>query len=146
MSKLKLSSFNVPRKRIVDGDWIVYRLAAAPDGSTPARFLVSGPSKEAYKIAMDELSRDLAKKYGKERIPDDVAYARQAQLIAEHLLHGWDGLDQVYSPELAEQLLSDRDNEALGDAVMWCAREVERVNFQFEEDLEKNSAAPSVTS
>lgn len=144
--KLKISSLKNPRKRIEQGDWVNYTPWVAPDGSTPVSFLVSGVSTPAYRIAAEELSKELAVKFKTERVPDDIAYQRGAELTVEYLLHGWKGLDAEYSPELAEQLLTDRDNEAIADAVLWCARKLEAVNAEYIEDVEKNSEAPSVTN
>lgn len=145
--KVKVSSLKNPRARIEQGDWVTYTPWTAADGkTTPARFKVSGTSLPAYKIALEEMAKEFALKFKTERVPDDIAFQRNAELIVEHLLHGWEGLDEDYSPELAEKLLTDRDYEALTDAVLWCARRIENVTAEFIGDAEKNSAAPSATN
>ncbi len=136
--KLKIASLKNPRQRIIAGDWITYTPWSAPNGDTPVRFNVSGASLEAYKIAQEELAGRYVKEYKGARVPDDVSFRNNAELIAEHLLHGWEGLDQDYSPEVAEELLTD--------AVLWCARRVDNVTAEFVEDGIKNSAPPSATS
>lgn len=141
--KLKIDSLKNPRKRIIAGDWVTYTPWTAPDGSTPVRFNVSGTSIEAYQIAHEELSKEWAREYKGKRIPSDVQFQRNTELIVEHLLHGWEGLDVEYSPETAEQMLTDRDYEALADAVLWCARRVDSVTAEFVEDAIKNSVRPS---
>lgn len=145
-NKLKLSSIKVPRNRVEQGDWIEYTPWASVDGKIKPRFRVSGISSTAYRRATEEASKRFAMKYKGETIPDDVLHRRNAELIAEHLLHDWEGLDEPYSADLAEQLLSDRDYEPLANAVVWCARKLEEVNVEFTEEAEKNSAAPSATS
>jgi len=146
MPKLKLASLKNPRKSIVGGDWVTYPFWRAPDGSTPVRFNVSGTSTEAFVIAQEELTAEFIKTYKNERVPDDVRFQRNAELVAEHLLHGWEGLDDEYDRDLAEKLLPDRDFAALSNAVMWCANERENVKTEFIEDGIKNSEPPSGTN
>lgn len=144
--KLKLSSLKNPRKRIEAGDWVPYPHWTGRSGNAVVRFQVSGLSSDAYQSAAAQLGKDLALKYKDEPVPPDESHRRWGELLAEHILHSWDGLDEDYSPERASELLTDRDFEALNGAVIWCARKIETVNVEFVEATAKNSEAPSATS
>jgi hypothetical protein len=142
---LKLSSLKKSRKLLEAGDWITYYGWADQAGKKP-RFKVSALSSDAYQAVLVKSSTELALKYKGEPIPPDVAHRIDGELLAEHILHDWDGLDEPYSKDRAEELLTDRDYEALFHAVSWCAKKISDLNLEFVEDAEKNSAAPSVTS
>ena len=143
---LKLSSVKSERKRIEEGDWIAYPQWNGPTGSAKVRFQVKGISSTAYRRAYEDLGKKLALKYKGEPIPDDIAHEMSGELLAEHLLLCWDGLDEPYSPERALELLTDRDYAAFQGAVEWCARRLENLNLEFVEETIKNSEAPSVIS
>jgi hypothetical protein len=144
--KLKLSSLKNERKRIEAGDFETYPFWQTPDGKKPIRFNVSGLSSQAYKRAAEDLAKELALKYKGDPIPEEIMHVKNGELFAEHILHEWDGLDEAYSPELALKLLTDRDYEALNEAVVWCARKRDSVTVEFVADTEKNLETPSVTS
>jgi hypothetical protein len=136
---LKLSSLRADLKRQHDGDWVSY-----PEWPG-VRFNVSAFSSPGYRKASEELAKKLAKKYEDERPSDAEMHKLNGALIAEHILHDWEGIDEEYSEELAYDRLTNQEFEVLNNAVVWCARKLAQVNAEFVGQAEKNSEAPSAT-
>lgn len=147
--KLKLSSLKSNLKRQFDGDWVDYPIWPG------VRFNVSSSKSPDYQAASRKTAERFAKKYKGEDIPIDELSEANAKDVANHLLHGWDGLDESYSEELAlarmTEIEFDGDEplglayESLIDAVLWCANKLARVDAEYIADVEKNSEAPSDT-
>jgi hypothetical protein len=137
-SLLKLSSIKNDRSRIEAGDWVVYPAWSGPTGQATVRFRVSGTSSTAFRRALEDLGKKWGLKYKGDRVPEEISYRETGELLAEHVLHEWDGFDEPYSPERALELLTDRDFDALTKAVEWCSQRLEQLNLEFIGDAEKN--------
>ena len=99
---------------------------------------------QPFIAARDLASRRLAKKYGDAPVPEEEFARVYGALYAEHLLLGWDGFDQPYTPELAAATLTDPAYRDLRSHVAWCSAQVGRQQVEFLETERKNSAPPSV--
>lgn len=132
--KIKLSSIRVDLEREKKGDWVSYPIW---DG---ARFLVSAINLPVYETARDLALRKLRKKYPKGAIPRDVLSPVLGELYAKHLLHGWDGFDEEYSPELAHKRLTDPEFRELVSAVEYCATKLTDVEPETVGDELGNSS------
>lgn len=130
--KLKLASIKADLKRQREGDWVDY--PAWPG----VRFNVSAFSSPAYQIAARKLAEKLAKLHGTEAIPPDELHAENGALLAEHILHGWEGIDVDYSADVAMTMLTDPAYEALNNAVRVCAVKLEEIKAEFIKDAVKN--------
>ncbi|GAB5506684.1 MAG: hypothetical protein Rhirs2KO_18470 [Rhizobiaceae bacterium] len=133
---IKLSSLKVDLEREQQGDWIDY-----PEWPG-VRFNVSSINKPAYMTARDVLMARLVRKH-KKNVPPEVMTSEFGRLYAEHLLHGWEGLDEEYTPERARTVLTDPSYREVVKAVEWCAGQVAQVDAEFVEDAAKNSGQPS---
>lgn len=129
---LKLSSIKANLEKQYQAEWVDF--PAWPG----VRFNVCSVRLPAYHDAKDAAAKKLAKKYKGGKIPDDELRAIDGALLCSHLLHGWDGIDQEYSPEQAEVLLCDLEFSALYDAAMWCAISRASVDAEYVEDVIKN--------
>lgn len=143
--KLQLSSLKANLKRQHKGDWVPY------EPWPGVRFNVSSFSSPAYRHAMQIAAEKAAKDFKpvSEVTVEEFAlreknlHEQNGDLYAEHILHGWEGIDEDYSPERARELLTDPEFEALNLAVRHCALKLAEINAEFVEQAEKNSPAPS---
>lgn len=136
---LKLRSLKANLDKQYQPEWVELSPAAFPDPAwRGVRFNVCSSNLPAYRRAAEAMARQFAKKYDGATIPEAELQAASGKLIAEHLLFGWEGMDEDYSEELAETLLCDLEFASLADAVMWCATKRARVNAEFVENLAKN--------
>lgn len=135
---LKLSSIKIDTKREQQGAWI--EIPEWPGVALQTRGFQYGP----FKTARDAAYKDLAKRYGKNPIPDDDVFDINGKLLADHLLLGWRGLvddDQKEVPftrETALELLTARDWRVFQTQAMWAASQLEVVDAEFVKDAEKN--------
>jgi hypothetical protein len=135
---IKLSGLKVDLSNEEQGEW-------KPSADLPGvEFLVSSLQTPAYQIARDLLIQKWTRKFHRQPVPADVRHDELGKLIAKHILHGWRGFDEDYSPETAEAMLRDRSYRALLSAVENCAAEVGDADIEYIEDAAKNSDAPSV--
>lgn len=136
---LKLRSLKANLQQQYQPEWVDLPPAAFPDPAwRGVRFNVCSISLPAYQTAAQDMARKFAKKYEGGTIPEGELHAANGKLVAAHLLHGWEGMDEDYSPELAAELLCDLEFEALANAVLWAANKRARVNAEFVENLAKN--------
>lgn len=146
---LILDSIKADLKKQHAGEWVPY------DPWPGVSFCVSTFSSPAFRHASELAAKRLAKE---DMVRDDSElpletwsardlklHRQNGELLAEHILHGWRGIDQEYTPELALERLTDPEYEALSLAVTACARKLARVNARFMEQAEKNSGVPSAT-
>jgi hypothetical protein len=129
---VKLASLKSDLEREEAGDWIDY-----PDWPGVA-FNVSSLHKPAYVMARDVLLQRLARQHKGKPVPVTVSSPKIGKLYAEHLLHGWRGLDVPYSPEVAMETLSDPAFRSIVNAVEYCAQQVSVIDAEWVEDAEKN--------
>jgi len=127
---VKLSSLKANIGRETAGDWIDY-----PDWPGVA-FKVSSLYLAAYTTARDLLYQRLGRVH-KKGIPNDILMAELGGLFAKHLLHGWRGIDEDYSPERAAEIMTDPAFRDVIAAVQWCAGEVGKTEVEFVEDEKK---------
>lgn len=135
--KIKLSSIRVDLEREKKGDWVPYPFW---DG---VRFQVSALNLPVYETARDLLFRRLRKKHPKGLIPREVLSPALGELYAKYILHGWDGFDEDYSPELAHKRLTDPEYRELVSAVEFCATKLTEVDPESVGDDVGNSSPPS---
>lgn len=137
---VKLSSLKADLAREEKGDWIEY-----PDWPG-VEFNVSSLHLPTYQVARDLLFKRLAKQFKKASVPASVMTTELGKLYAKHILHGWRGLDVVYSAEVATEILSDPEYRNVVAAVEYCASTVSETDVEFVEDEVKNSEKPSATA
>ena len=134
---IKLSSLKADLAREEKGDWIEY-----PDWPG-VEFNVSSLHLPAYATARDLLVQRMAKKYGRNPVPREEMAVEHGALYAEHILHGWRGLDIEYTPEVARETLTNIEFRNVIAAVEWCAAKVSEVEIEFVKEAGKNSEPPS---
>jgi hypothetical protein len=134
---VKFASAKVDLTKEAEGEWV-------PSRAFPGvEFRVSSIQLPAFATARDMLFQRWARKYKGQPVPLDVKHDELGKLVAKHILHGWRGFDEEYSPELADKALRDREyRDLLGDIEL-CASQVGEANVQFVEDEAGNSGAPS---
>jgi hypothetical protein len=132
-AKIKLSSLKANLDKEREGDWI-----PAPEIGDGVAFLVRSTNYPAYVTARDEASAKLTKKYGTERVPDEVMAKANGEIIADHLLLGWRALDEEYDADLARDVLCDEAHRTVRTGVLMAATKVGREEVQFVEDGAKN--------
>lgn len=137
---VRLKSLASDLQREEKGDWVEY-----PQWEGVA-FLVSSSLKPAYATARDLLLQKMARKYKGAAAPREEVVREFGKLACNHLLHGWRGLDEEYSPERAIEVLCDPAYREVANAVIWCAEQIGRVEVEFVEEAAKNSEAPSATA
>ncbi|HTV69841.1 MAG TPA: hypothetical protein VMF90_15010 [Rhizobiaceae bacterium] len=134
---VKLSSVRANLEVEAKGEWIDY--PELPGVS----FMVSSLHAPAYKLARDNLLQRLTRQYKGKPVPESVLVPETAKLYCKHILHGWKGFDEDYTPEKALETLSDPGFRKVIEAVEWCASRVGERDIEFEEKTAKNSEAPS---
>ncbi len=137
---VKLSSTKADLDREAKGDWI------EPVDHIPGiKLLVSSLLFPAYRIDRDLVSQKLARRFKGKPIPPDAMQVEVGKLFAKHILHGWEGFDEPYTKERAEELLIDPSYRLLVAAIEWCAAKMADVEVEFVEDTAKNSDRLSAT-
>lgn len=136
---LKLASLKADLEREKKGDWIAF-----PDWEG-VRFNVSALNLPEYETARGLMFQRVGKIYGDAPVPTEVINAELGTIYAEHILHGWEGLDEEYTPELALATLSDPEYRVLVQAVGWCAAKISQIEVAYTAAEEGNSSPPSVT-
>lgn len=131
---LSLKSVAVDIKAEEGGQWIPY-----PPWKGVS-FHVRSIESAAFSQARAKLLRNMAKKAREtgDDVPPDALAVEVAKLYAEHILLGWEGFDEAYSPDKAESLLTDPAYRDLLRAVEDCANRVGRQELQFIEAEGKN--------
>ena len=134
---VKFASAKVDLTKEAEGEWV-------PSRAFPGvEFRVSSIQLPAFATARDLLFQRWARKYKGQPVPLDVKHDEVGKLVAKHILHGWRGFDEEYTPELADKSLRDREYRDLLSDVELCAASVGEANVQFVEDELGNSGAPS---
>lgn len=135
-----LKSLRVDLDRESKGDWV-------DSLNIPgARFAVSSLHMPAYQTALEIMTMRLQRKYKSAPVPPEVRVKENGKLYAEHILHGWEGLDEPYTPDLALQCLTDPAYRPLITEVINCALRLGEPDVEYLEEEEKNSDAPSAGS
>ena len=134
---IKLSSLKADLAREASGDWVEF-----PDWPG-VEFNVSSLLLPAYRIERDLMAQRLARRHKGKPVPPNEMTTELGKLYAKHILHGWRGLDEPYSPERASEILADPEYRNVVAAIEYCAAKVSEVDVEFVEEQEKNSSAPS---
>lgn len=137
---VKFSSAKVDLTKEAEGEWVPSRMFPGVE------FRVCSIQLPAFVTARDVLFQRWARKYKGQPVPLDVKHDDLGRLVAKHILHGWRGFDEEYSPELAEKSLRDREYRELLSDIELCASQVGEANVQFTEDEAGNSGAPSANA
>ncbi|EJB02881.1 hypothetical protein Rleg9DRAFT_1695 [Rhizobium leguminosarum bv. trifolii WSM597] len=137
--KVILTSLKADLDREKKGDWIPF-----PDWEG-VKFNVSALTLPEYETARGLMFQRLQKTYGDAPVPTEVLNAELGQLYAEHILHGWEGLDEEYSPEHALATLSNPEYRVVVQAVGWCAAKISQIEAKYTAAEGGNSSPPSVT-
>jgi hypothetical protein len=133
--KVMLSSLRADLDRELNGDWVAYPLWKG------VRFKVSALTVPAYETDRDLMFKRLTQEYKEDaRIPKDLMMVELGKLYSKHILHGWEGLDVEYTPEVADQTLTDPSYRAVIAAVEWCAAKISEIEAQFTKAEEGNSS------
>lgn len=110
------------------------------------KFRVSALTKPSYRIKRDALFQRLTRRFKGKTIPQEELSPALGRLYAEEILHGWSGMDQPYSPELALDVLTDPAFREVVAEVEYCAGTLSEIDAEFVEEAAKNSAKPSAGS
>lgn len=106
----------------------------------PARLRVRSLDFPRYKAALARHQTVHQRKH--KGVPSEKAlredYEARGLLLAEHILLGWEGFDEAYTPELAAERLPDRAWRQLRDFVLYAASEVGEQAAEFIKATEKN--------
>jgi hypothetical protein len=135
---VKLSSLKADLDRETKGDWIEY------EEWPGVAFNVSSLHLPAYQTARDLMFKRLGRTYKGTIVPQTVMSAELGKLYAKHILHNWRGFDEVYSADVALEMLSDPEYRSVVAAVEYCAGKVSDIDVEFVEEEVKNSGKPSV--
>lgn len=138
---VKLTSTKADLDREAKGDWL-----EPVDHIPGVKLLVSSLMLPAYRVDRELLIQRLSRRYKGKPTPPDVTQVEIGKLYSKHILHGWEGFDEPYSKERAEQLLTDPAYRLLVAAVEWCAAKLADVDVEFLDDAAKNSERPSATA
>lgn len=92
----------------------------------------------AYKMAIDAQLEKYKRLYGKKGAPADIREADIGKILAKHILFGWKGIKQDYSPAYALETLSDPTGRELAKKIVDAASKVAEVEAKFTEDAVKN--------
>lgn len=133
-----LKSLRVDAKRVNDGVWIE-RPGIAPGVAVKVRSIHYRP----YDIARSLLTRRFARGSKGEPLATVDINPEVGGLLAEHILLDWRGFDEPYSPELAQEMLTDPEFGTLTQQVELAAMEAGEADIQFVKDAGKNSGPPS---
>ena len=135
--KVVLSSLRADLDREKLGDWIAY---PAWKG---VRFNVSALTLPSYETARDLMFKRLAEQYKDDPVPKEVLSIELGALYAELILHGWEGFDEEYTPDIARERLTDPSYRTIVSAVEWCAAKISEVSVKFTEAELGNSPSHS---
>ncbi|OCP04999.1 MULTISPECIES: hypothetical protein [unclassified Ensifer] len=130
---VKLASLRADLEREVVGDWIDYPPLPG------VAFNVRSLRAPSYVTKRDLVLQRLARTYGNETPPADVAARETGALYCAEVLNGWRGLDVEYSPSVALEILTDPAYRYVTEAVEWCASQIARMNIEFTEMTVKKS-------
>jgi hypothetical protein len=100
----------------------------------------------AYKLALDLLVQKFARQYKNKGAPPEVRDSEVGKLLAKHILFGWEGFDEAYDEEKANEVMASAEGRDLVKYTLWAASQVGETEVEFVEEAVKNSVTPSVTN
>lgn len=142
---IKLSSLKRDAAADKEGEW--QDIAEWPGVRIKARSINS----KDYQIAREMLVQRLTRQLG--RLPTSPEMEPMlAKLVAVHLLRGWEGIDAddgkpiEWTAKVGQEMLSEPDNNALEQQVIWAAIRTGDRDPEFTVDAVKNSEPPFATT
>jgi hypothetical protein len=129
---LKLKSLKSDLKAEREGAWVPY-----PEWPGTS-FHVRSLEAPEFTMARDAMLRRLSKKHKGDPIPPDDLTREVGTLYAAHILLGWTGMDEIYTPDLALEVLTDPSYRQLTKAIEDCSIKVGKIDAQFLEASAKN--------
>ncbi len=129
---IKLSSVRSDPAREEEGEWV-----NIPD-LPGVRFRVRSFNYGPYKAQRSIVFARLARKYGREPVPDQIMVKELGQLYHKYILLEWDGFDVPFSPETARDVLTDPTYRTLLDHVDYAANRVGQAEVEFVEQAAGN--------
>lgn len=137
---VSLKQIKSDRKAEIEGEWIEAPEVGFKDDGSPVRLLVRSLHYPPYKLDLMQTRLRLQRKYpGDKMVPPDEEDRENGRIYSQHLLLGWDGIAEQYTPELARETLMDPQQRILRDAVPACARLVGQRRSEQTETLVGNS-------
>lgn len=122
---IKLNSIKADAKREAEGEWV--NIPELPGVRLLVRSFNFGPYKNARSIMLGRLAR----RYGKDPVPDGVMSKELGVLYSTHVLLGWEGFDVAYSEETARETLTDPAFRTLLDHIDYAASRVGQQEVEF---------------
>lgn len=137
--KLRLASLKVDLKKQAEGDWIPSPTYVG------VSYFVRSLNAKSFTTKRD-LLRQRLRRENKGVIPEKVEYEELGRLFAEELVLGWKGLDAEYTPDLAIEVMTDREYQNVRTDILTACTEVGQSQIEFVEDAQGNSEGSSGTS
>lgn len=143
---IKLASLSADLKKEREGDWIEvkdwnglnpdkpFEVVSLPDLAFLVRSNNYPPFVTARQAALEKLKQD----YPSGNAPPDITARLDGELILEHLLLGWRGLDIEYAADAAQVIMVAEEHRNLRSMVQWCAGRVGKKQVEFVEAAAKN--------
>lgn len=129
---IKLSSVKVDTKKEAEGEWV--DITELPGVKLRVRSFAYAPYRTARSIALQRLAR----RYGRDPVPDPAMNKELAKLYSEHILLGWEGFDVPYTEETARETLSNPEFRVLLDYIDYAANRVGQQEVEFVESAAGN--------
>jgi hypothetical protein len=143
---MKLKDFRRDLKAEVDGEWnAASELGFDDKTGKPIELLTRSIHYAPFKMDLRQTQMRLARKYGDE-VPPDVEDMENGRLYATHLLLGWRGIEEPFTPALALEELTRVDARDFRDATVACARVVGKRRAKQVEAIAGNSGGGSASS
>lgn len=130
---VKLGSLAADLAREKDGDLV--EIPELPGVKLRVRGFGYGP----YQMAKSQIESRWVRRYGREAVPPEVAYRDNGRLYADHILLGWEGFDEEYSPEKGLEVLLDPAYRELHEHIRYAGQKLMQSDAEFVEDAAKNS-------
>ncbi|MBX9911202.1 MAG: hypothetical protein K2Z25_21170 [Beijerinckiaceae bacterium] len=143
---IKMSSVLVDRAAESQAEWVDGRAAT---GFDEARFKVCALTKQTYLIKRGKLFKRLSKNFPNrtfEEIGEAITSPLIGALMADEILHGWEGFDVEYSADVAKEILTNPNARELIAEIEYCAGTRGQIQVEFVEEASKNSGKPSAGS
>jgi hypothetical protein len=101
------------------------------------RFKVRSVNYGPYQAAVSKAAMALSKKYPAGSPPEDEIALVEGSMIAEHLLLGWEGIEDAFTEAGAKAALIEPAFRNLRAGALWCAARVGARDIEFVEEAAK---------
>lgn len=148
MSKsLSLKSLAADLKAENEGEMITVTSADFPKLQEPIKLKVRSTNYTPFNTAVQSKRQSIIKQFGDAAdAPADELAIAMGEAMAEHILLGWDGIDEEFTPALAREILTDPAQRDFRGLVLLAAGRVGQREVKYIEAAAKNSAPPSATA